>query len=452
MRLIRRKLLKYAVGSTAMAGVPRLAVAAKPAGYIDADAAIAAAQANSVVALWNEKLVNIGYRAFSPPPVVGRALALLNCAFYDLWRYLELPQAVSLNRFFSTAITRAQGADPQFQTIALSAAAATVLKALFPAYAADIDAQGAVLGLGGRYTWLIPATRVGEEAAQHMLNERAHDGSNQLGDLHPGAYSDYTGYTPVNSATTMVDPDHWQPLPNQRCITPFWGKVKPFALKSGDQFRPAAPPSVFSAQMQAEMQELIDLNANLSPEQIRICEYWGDNSRLPWVRFAGMLAYLQGFSLGQEIRLFRALGVALHDAMVATWDAKMTCDFARPQSAIRTLFAGRTLKNWTPSGVVQVAGANWTPYLYTPPFPEYVSAHSVSGHAAAVVLDHFARGPFRFSQKASATVTLYWESFADAAAQAGYSRRLGGIHFLHGDLNGRTLGTQVGRKALDHYA
>ena len=436
MHLIRRKLLKYAMGSTAMAGLPRLAQAAQAADYIDADAAIAAAQAKSVVAGWNEKLMNIGYKSFSPPPVTARAMALLNGALYDLWRYLEVPQAVGSNRFFTTAITRAQGADPQFQAIALSAAAATVLKTLFPAYAVEITAYGAALGLGGRYTWLIPATRVGEEAARHMLDARAHDGSNQLGDLHPGAYSDYTGYTPVNSAAAMVDPDHWQPLPYQTCVTPFWGKVKPFALKSGDQFRPPAPPSVFSAQMQAEMQELVDLNANLTPEQIRICEYWGDNSRVPWVRFAEMLAYRQGFTLGQEIRLFRALGFAMHDAMVATWDAKLTYDFARPQSAIRTVFAGGALKNWTS-------------YLYTPPFPEYVSAHSVSGHAAAVVLDHFARGPFRFRQKASATVTLYWDSFADAAAQAGYSRRLGGIHFLHGDLNGRTLGTQVGRKVLD---
>lgn len=102
------------------------------------------------------------------------------------------------------------------------------------------------------------------------------------------------------------------------------------------------------------MQELIDLNAGLTPEQILVCEYWGDNSRVPWVRFAEMLAYRRVFSLGQEIRLFRALGVALHDAM----------------------------------------------------------------------------------------------AFADAAAQAGYSRRLAGIHFLHGDLNGRTLGTKIGRNVV----
>ncbi|SDD50122.1 hypothetical protein SAMN05428966_104394 [Massilia sp. PDC64] len=452
MHLFRRTFLKCAMGSTVLAGLPRFAQAAPAGDYIDVDSAIAAAQEKSVVAGWNEKLMNIAFRAFAPPTVTSRALAIMNGALYDVWAYLDLPQAVGRNRFFTTAITRAQGADPQFQTIALTAAAAAVLKSLFPAFAAEITAYGDKLGLGGRYPWVIPATRVGEEAAQHMLNERAHDGSNQLGDLHPGAYSDYTGYTPVNSPTTMVDPDHWQPLPYQKCVTPFWGKVKPFALKSGDQFRPDAPPSLFSTQMQAEMQELLDLNANLTPDQILICEYWGDNSRLPWIRFAEMLAYRQGFSLGQEIRLFRALGFALHDAMVATWDAKMAYDFARPQSAIRTLFANRMLNNWTAAGVVRVAGSAWTPYLYTPPFPEYVSAHSVAGHAAAAVLEHFARGPVRFRQKASPTVTLYWDSFLDAAAQAGFSRRLGGIHFLHGDLNGRTLGTKVGRNVLDAWA
>jgi hypothetical protein len=35
-------------------------------------------------------------------------------------------------------------------------------------------------------------------------------------------------------------------------------------------------------------------------------------------------------------------------------------------------------------------------------------------------------------------------SFTDAANQAGLSRRHGGIHLEDGDLNGRTLGHQVG--------
>jgi hypothetical protein len=44
-------------------------------------------------------------------------------------------------------------------------------------------------------------------------------------------------------------------------------------------------------------------------------------------------------------------------------------------------------------------------------------------------------------------LTLTFNSFTDAANSAGMSRRYGGIHFEPGDLNGRTLGSQIGSQA-----
>ena len=41
---------------------------------------------------------------------------------------------------------------------------------------------------------------IGNTAALALLEYRHHDGSNQLGELHPGAYSDYTGFVSVNDA------------------------------------------------------------------------------------------------------------------------------------------------------------------------------------------------------------------------------------------------------------
>ena len=106
-----------------------------------------------------------------------------------------------------------------------------------------------------------PAATVGSNAAQAMLGYRHHDGANQLGD-EPGTpnaqagtpYADYTGYTPSpkNTWDKVGDPDRWQPLciptppPGatsctgrvQTYLTPFWAKVKPFALTRPDQFRP----------------------------------------------------------------------------------------------------------------------------------------------------------------------------------------------------------------------
>jgi hypothetical protein len=47
----------------------------------------------------------------------------------------------------------------------------------------------------------------------------------------------------------------------------------------------------------------------------------------------------------------------------------------------------------------------------------------------------------------SRPVTLAFRTFADAADQAGRSRRYGGIHFKAGDLDGRRLGRRVGANA-----
>lgn len=42
---------------------------------------------------------------------------------------------------------------------------------------------------------------------------------------------------------------------------------------------------------------------------------------------------------------------------------------------------------------------------------------------------------------------LTWNTFLDAANQAGMSRRYGGIHFEAGDLTGRAVGQLVARQA-----
>jgi hypothetical protein len=41
-------------------------------------------------------------------------------------------------------------------------------------------------------------------------------------------------------------------------------------------------------------------------------------------------------------------------------------------------------------------------------------------------------------------VTLSWKTFTDAADQAGWSRRYGGIHFYSGDMHGRVAGASIG--------
>ena len=48
----------------------------------------------------------------------------------------------------------------------------------------------------------------------------------------------------------------------------------------------------------------------------------------------------------------------------------------------------------------------------------------------------------------SQAVELHWNTFTEAANEAGRSRIYGGIHFQDGDLRGRAMGRQIGELAL----
>ena len=133
----------------------------------------------------------------------------------------------------------------------------------------------------------------------------------------------------------------------------------------------------------------------------------------------------------------------------------------RPVTAIHFLFAGQQIPSW--QGPID--GANWKPYqaesVVTPPFPEYFSGHSIFSAAGAETLklitqsDHFGHkvvihaGSSRVEpgEVPAKDLTLYWATFSDAADEAGISRRYGGIHFIDGDLNARSLGRVVAQNA-----
>jgi len=85
---------------------------------------------------------------------------------------------------------------------------------------------------------------IGNSACKAVLEFRHRDGANQLGDRHPGAYSDYTGFTPANTSEILIDKNRWQPLlvngTPQRWLLPHWTMVTPFGLTSGAQLRDVA--------------------------------------------------------------------------------------------------------------------------------------------------------------------------------------------------------------------
>jgi hypothetical protein len=165
--------------------------------------------------------------------------------------------------------------------------------------------------------------------------------------------------------------------------------------------------------------------------------------------------------------MFFVLTNAILDAGIAAWDAKRAYDSVRPVTAIPFLYKGKKIRAWggPGKGTVEMDGSRWIPYqpatFPTPPFPEYVSGHSTYSAAAARILalwtgsDRF-EGTATFPAGSSKIepgltpahpVVLKWDTFTDAANEAGTSRRIGGIHFRRADFAGRLLGRLVASQA-----
>jgi len=349
---------------------------------------------------------------------------------------------------------------------AVSYAAYRMLADLFPSSTAKLDRVMKTLGYDPKSELQDnekpAAIRI--RAASGVLDYRHRDGANQLGDLNPGAYSDYTRYATANTPDVVRDPDRWQPLnddQNGKSITqafymPQWGLVKPFGFSSTLDVRPQASPKTLRSDPSGyilQAKDLVELTYNLTERQKVIAEYWelsqgrGSNVIL-WNQFAQFVSRRDHHELDDDVKLFFALDNAMFDASIAAWDAKRYWDSERPQTAIASLariFHGYMFHD------------DWQPYLPTPPFPDFVSSHSVLSAAAAEVLKRFSGsdefgGSYRRPAGVSGMkgkpgpvheVVLSWATFTEAADESGMSRRYGGIHFEDDDVEGRSLGRRV---------
>jgi hypothetical protein len=475
-----------ASGALALLPVPVLAAAGNEA-------------ADSVVLLWNQAVLQGVRESKLGPPMTARALAIVHACAYDAWAAYD-PVAVGTRLGGSLRRPRAERTGDN-KSKAISFAAYRAAVDLFPASRTTVfDPLMQSLGHDpdDTGTGASSASGVGNLAAQAVLAFRHHDGANQLGDEPGGAagvpYSDYTGFRPANDPmdvesfdrASVHDPNLWQPLhytgaDGKPVTQPFlgahWSRVRPFALTSASAMRPPIPPARFgSFPYLQQARAVLELTAGLTDEQKMIAEYWADGPRseLPpghWNLFAQYVARRDRprsaeRAIDRDVRLFFTLTNAGLDASICCWDNKRAFASVRPITAIRYLFEGRRLLTWGgPSGVQWIDGKDWRPYqpstFPTPPFPEFSSGHSTFSAAAAQVLMLFTRSD-RFGASVSfpagssriepgivpaGEVKLRWDTFSQAADQAGLSRRYGGIHFEYGDLAGRATGRLVGLKA-----
>jgi len=438
----------------------------------------AQAVTRNAVLRWNDALLVAIRSGTLGPPMVARALAVVHTCAYDAWAAYD---AVAVGTRLGGSLRRPAAERTEAnKSEALSYAAHRAAVDLYPARRATFDALMDELGHDPADTSSVPAG-VGLAACDAVLAHRHADGSNQL-----GGYADTTGYAPVNAPMVVAqpyvpaaDPSRWQPLTYRNAagvvvtppfLAPHWGGVTSFSGRARALADGVPAPAVDGTPaFREQAAEIVAVTATLNDRRKAIAEYWADGpaSETPpghWSLLAQGVSTRDGHGLDKDVKMFFALANAVMDAGIASWEAKRDHDSVRPITAIRHLYRGQSIPTW---GGRVIDGATWVPYQVptfpTPPFAEYVSGHSTFSASAAEVLKRFtgndtldaqariAKGSSLVEPGVSpaADLTLRWQTFSEAADEAGLSRRYGGIHFRAGDLQGRSLGRAVGGAAWD---
>ncbi len=424
---------------------------------------------------------------FKPrPTVTSRYLGLIFVAVFDAWsRYDEKATPVYLE-----GVERRPEAERSLKNKekAISYAAFRTMneyyfsdKALFTNFMKE-------LGFDPNNESVDPSTPegIGNLAAKAVIEARKGDGSNQYGEVEGSngePYFDYTGYEPVNPVDKNNDPNRWQPkyfsdgkggkyAPG--CLTPFWDKVQPIALKSADQFRPGPPPMIGSEQLEKEVKEVIDLQANLTDEEKALVEFMRDGPQSVqqaghWLKFAQDVSRRDSHTLDQDVKMYFYNQVVAMDGFIASWDSKMHYDYARPYALVHEYYQDQVIKAWggPGKGMVEMDGKEWRPYspetFLCPPFPSYVSGHSTISGGCAEALKLWT-GSDEFGEKVELvpgaltepdnlgdTVVLEFPTFSKTAEMAGISRVLGGYHIQADNIAGLELGRDVAREVWRFY-
>ena len=431
MRRIAATLGIAATLAVILATVSFAAVAsARPAPKHDVHSGRASSQPDQVIQ-WNQTLLQLLQTPGAQPATVHptRSLAITQLAVYDAVNAIE-----GCNAPYLRGHPAPRAASPD---AAAAAAAHTVLLALFPSQQPMIDSkyQDSLSQIGGG-AHVRQGIRVGTDAAEAILAARANDGS---------------AATPP-PFTPQAGPGEYQLTPPsfQQPMFTHWAAVRPFALRTGDQFRPPAPPSVTSSRYTADFNEVKSLgqmnSAARTAEQTQIGQFWGAAPvQNVWNQIAQTAGMAHQNTLAQNARMFAMLDTSVADGVIALYDSKYAYHRWRPVTAVQAA---------DNDGNPDTAGdPAWTPLATTALDPSYAGAHAEISASAATALRAFFGSDRQDLSLTNATlpgVTRSFSSFSQAADEASVSRIYAGQHFRYDEDAGQALGGQVGDFVSTH--
>jgi hypothetical protein len=454
---------RHTTTSYAPLGIPRIVAIVLL--VIGAGAVPRAAHAQEPVSYWSGiakvVIVDMAARGGSPSAV---DFAYVHAAIYDAVNAID-------QRYTVFAVTPDTFTDGASEPAAVAAAAAAILRALFPAQQSFVNTQYAA------YVALIPngdeKTRgiaIGNEVAAKFLALRNPGPRQDLGQdgRNANCASDarlcYTfGAGPgVYQVTPGASDD-----PNVTPAAQWVGILKPFAVESPSQFRADGPPSLTSEQWAEDYNETKTFGGDAAHSPTRtqaqtdIGWYYTDNPGAYGNRIIRQIAADQHLDLADSARYFAQTYVTLADTFINCWDSKRYYNFWRPVTAIR---AGDTDGNDATD-----PDSFWLPLALTPNHQEYPSAHGCfTGAVMNAAENFFGKKKLTLNLTAcsvpghsctftpqgdvqSGGVTHSFDRTRDALEEVIEGRIYGGMHYRTSVVHGIAVSNQVARWVAKHY-
>ncbi|CAF2106623.1 unnamed protein product [Rotaria magnacalcarata] len=432
-------------------------------------------QKMDVILFWNAVLIRAGANDYDTsivatpdqagPTTTSRAFAIIHGAMYEAMNAFERTYKPLFN-FINMPKTNDVLSNPAVEA-AVTAAAYQTLVSLYPTQKTLFDeAQSGFLNTRKKdllsQLATVRGTAVGYLVASTILSNRRSDHSQDKG-----------VYTPImQPGYHQADPTH----PSQSFLSPQWGNVKPFVIRSGSQFRASNIVGQNVAQRLQyinsqnyindynEVVRLGSLNsAYRTADQTEIGIFWGYDGapkigvppRL-YNQVVRVIAIQKKNTVQQNARLFALANYAMADAAISAWESKYYYGLWRPIVAIRQGTRNtRSIPNWLPLG----APADGSGINFTPGFPSYVSGHATFGGAVFGILRLFyGTDTMKFqlqsdeyngitkdsvTNKIRPVRTRYYQSFTQAEDENFLSRIYLGVHWRLDQEAGRTMGRQI---------
>lgn len=318
------------------------------------------------------------------------------------------------------------------------AAAHRVLTNYFPGSAAMLDSlRAASLAAIADGAAKDAGLAIGVAVADALIARRAFDGSDSL-----------ALYVPTSAA-----PGEWQLTPSCTLgggLFLHWKDVTPFALPVVEAFRAPLPPGIGSAVYANDYEEVLRVGAIDSAERpsdrADVARFYAVTSgAMLWNSAARQVAAAQGRSLSHNAWALALLNIAISDSLVASFETKYHFRLWRPETAIRDGHLDGNAKT--------EPNPDFAPFITTPCFPSYPSAHASSAYAALEVLTRVYDGgghTIVLANPLVADVTLEYTRFRAIAEDIDDARVYGGIHFRFDQVGGARQGKAVGAYVLQH--